>query len=293
MFVRTAITTAVLALVLAAGASASKSSVAYLTVQVGSFDAAVTVDPPSPQPPECSQTECRFAYESGTTLTLTAAPTSYSSFVRWSRGCSSSGTSLTCTGRIVGDTAVLASFSRVTVWATAGKGGRVDLGSALGGCGDGCRVYGYGGTAVVTASADPGYHIASWSGACSGSRTTKCTISNLSRNFSIYVAFARNDGLGESRGPIGTGSQANVGVSGQGTVSGQVAAQGFRCGTGPACRIYPSKGSTVALTANPSSGWKFNGWTGRCSGKSKVCIFMNQPWPSSPVPTVQAAFVPA
>jgi Divergent InlB B-repeat domain len=286
--------TALLGLVLVAGASASSKSLVYLTVQVGSFDSAVTVDPPSPEPPVCSATDCRFAYEQGTEVTLKALGTSLSPFIKWSGACSSSGSSPVCSGRLVGDTRVRASFSRLTVHYNAGKGGHVERDPRRGSCGDGCDVFGYHDSVVLRAIPDRGYHVDHWSGACEDGRAwQKCTISNLAWNISVYVSFARDDGLGETTQPVGYGSLAKVSVSGQGTVRGQVAAEDFRCGTGSPCKIYPNKGSAVAVTATAVTGWKLDRWTGRCAGRSSVCIFMNQPWPSSPVPTVQAAFVPA
>jgi len=285
--------TALLGLVLAAGAGASPASLVYLTVQVGAFDSTVTVDPPSPQPPVCSTTDCVFAYEYGTVVTLKALTGSLSPFVRWSGACSSAGSVPTCSGRLVGNTRVAASFSRLTVHYAAGKGGSVQRSPERGSCGEGCDVLRYQDTIVLRATADPGYHVDSWFGACSGGAWTKCTISSITRNYDVYVTFARNDGLGESTGPLGSGSLAKVGVSGQGTVSGQIGAEGFRCATGLLCKIYPNKGSAVAVTATATAGWKLSRWTGRCAGSATVCIFMNQPWPSSPVPSVQAIFVPA
>ena len=285
--------TALLGLVLAAGASASSKSLVYLTVQVGSFDSAVTVDPPSPQPPVCSATDCQFAYEQGTAVTLKAVATNLSPFIKWSGACSSSGSSPVCYGRLVGNTRVGASFSRLTVHYSAGKGGHIARDPQRGSCGDGCDVFGYHESVVLRAIPDPGYHVDRWSGACEDGAWRRCTISNLAWNVSVFVSFARNDGLGQTSSPVGSGSLAKVSVSGRGTVSGQVAAEGFRCVTGFFCKIYPNKGSAVAVTATAANGWKFDHWTGRCSGSSSVCIFMNQPWPSSPVPTVQAAFVPA
>lgn len=289
---RSLVATAILGLVLATGASPSSSSLVYLTLRVGSFDSTVTVDPPSAQPPVCSLTECQFAFEQGTVFTLKALTSSFSPFIKWSGGCVNSGSNPVCTRRLVSNATVGATFARLTFHYAAGKGGRIERDPVRASCGDGCDVLNYHDAVVLRVYPDSGYHVASWSGACEGGVWTKCTITNIALNMSVYVSFARNDGLGETTQPVGSGSLAKVGVSGLGTVSGQIGADGFRC-TGFSCRIYPDKGSPVAVTASATSGWKFSRWTGRCAGSSSVCIFMNQPWPSSPVPTVQAVFVRA
>lgn len=289
---RTLMVTSMLILVFAAGASASSKSVVYLTLRVGAFDAGVNVDPPSAQPPICSATDCKFAFDQGTLITLTAAPTSMSPFMGWSRGCASFGTAPVCSGRLNANTTVGASFSRLTIRYATGKGGHLELSPQHGTCGDGCLVFGYHEQVVLHAVPNPGYHVGYWSGACDGGSWSTCTISNLSVNADVYVKFARNDGLGFTEDPVGTGSRAKVSVSGRGTASGLVAALPFNC-AGLSCSIYPDLGSPVAVTAKAAAGWKFSRWTGRCVGRASVCIFMNQPWPSSPVPTVQAIFVPA
>jgi len=295
--IRSLVAVALLGFVLAASASGSSKSLVYLTVRVGSFDSVVTVDPPSSNPPLCSATDCKFAYEQGTFVKLKALGTRSSPFITWSGACSSSGSSPICSGRLAANTLVGASFARLTVHYSAGKGGAIVRDPQRGSCGDGCDVLAYHDSIVLRAIPDRDHHVRSWSGACDGSTANQCTISNLAWNRSVYVRFARNDGLGENEGPIGSGSLAKVSISGQGTVGGRVVgsdqvAEDFRCSAG-VCKIYPNKGSAVALTANAARGWKFARWTGRCAGSSSVCIFMNQPWPSSPVPTVQAAFVPA
>jgi trimeric autotransporter adhesin len=287
---RSLVATAILGLVLATGARPSSSSLVYLTLRVGSFDSTVTVDPPSLQVPVCSATTCTFAYEQGTVFTLKALTSSFSPFIKWSGGCTNSGSTPVCTRRLVTNAWVGASFSRLTVHYGAGKGGDIQRDPQHGSCGDGCDVFGYHESVVFRATAHPGYHVDRWSGACEDGAWTQCTISNLSLNQSVYVSFARNDGLGETTLPVGSGSLARVSVYGQGTVNGRADAD-FRCFANAPCKIYPNKGSAVAVTAAPVTGWKFSRWTGRCAGSSSVCVFMNQPWPSSPVPTVQAVFV--
>lgn len=55
--------------------------------------------------------------------------------------------------------------------------------------------------------------------------------------------------------------------SGNGNVSDS--SRAISCGN--ACSTFAVKGSTLTLTANPSSGSVFTGWTGACSGAAPTC----------------------
>ncbi|MEK7479472.1 MAG: hypothetical protein AAB634_03000, partial [Patescibacteria group bacterium] len=62
--------------------------------------------------------------------------------------------------------------------------------------------------------------------------------------------------------------KVNVSISGGGTGSVLSNPSGSSCGTG--CTEYP-KGTTATLTASPSGGSKFDGWSGKCSGTG-ACV---------------------
>ena len=60
-------------------------------------------------------------------------------------------------------------------------------------------------------------------------------------------------------------------VTGNGGVTSSPA--GINCGTGGAtCSVNEPSGANVTLTATPSSGSVFSGWSGGCSGVSNTCI---------------------
>jgi hypothetical protein len=69
--------------------------------------------------------------------------------------------------------------------------------------------------------------------------------------------------------------QYNLTVTTAGTGSGTVAVSpvGTSCGSG--CYAYAA-GTTVQLTATPSSGSTFNGWSGACSGTGTCTVTMSQ-----------------
>ena len=67
------------------------------------------------------------------------------------------------------------------------------------------------------------------------------------------------------------------------TVGGNVTSSDgiINCGIGVNCYYDYNQGSNVTLTARPNSSyWKFNGWTGDCSGTSQ-CIISNIVSPKS------------
>jgi len=117
-------------------------------------------------PPTCSQ-----AYPPGTVLTLTASPSSGAAFGGWSDGCSSAGSSSTCTLTLNADTKVSASFatvtpgtSRLAVQTTGSGAGTVTSSPAGIDCGSTCSAAFRSGTSVVlTAAAASGSRFAGWS----------------------------------------------------------------------------------------------------------------------------------
>ena len=71
------------------------------------------------------------------------------------------------------------------------------------------------------------------------------------------------------------------------SLGGRVSGPGIDCGAD--CSENVSSGSNVTLTAIPSSSyWRFNGWTGACSGNNTVCTINNITAPVS----ATALFVP-
>jgi hypothetical protein len=142
----------------------------------------------SPAGIDCGSS-CSSTYESGTPVTLTAAPSGGSTFSGWSGGgCSGTGA---CSVTMNAAKTVTASFTRQRFTVTVNKQG-LGLGtvtSSPGGvsCGFTCSATFDGGT-TVTLTASPGLlsGFVGWSGGCSG--TGPCTV-NLESNTTVTATF--------------------------------------------------------------------------------------------------------
>ena len=123
-------------------------------------------------------------------------------------------------------------------------------------CGSKCVAsYNAGSQVTLTASPSSGFIFNGWSGACSGNQLT-CTV-NVNESLNVTATFSAAVSL-------------SVKTSGKGTVSGEQV--GIDCGRN--CSATVSQGTTVALTATPSPGFKFINWTGACSGTSPTCSLL-------------------
>jgi hypothetical protein len=136
-------------------------------------------------------------------------------------------------------------------------------------CGATCsRNFASGTIVTLTAAPVSGYSI-SWGGACSGSATTCPVTLNAAQN--VTVNFAPNYTLTVTNPNKSGGSVAsNVG----GIVCGATCSQSYAGGT------------TVTLTATPSSGYGIR-WSGACSGSATTC-----PVTLNAAQSVTANFVP-
>ena len=148
---------------------------------------------------------------------------------------------------------------RVTVSKQGGGSGTVSSAPAGIACGSDCfDDFDAGDTVKLTASAASGSSFAGWSGGgCSG--TGSCTVSvgaEVAAVFNIVVSTAT----------------LTVTTSGAGTVTS--APSGINCGD--ACSADFISGNSVTLTARPSGGSSFTGWSGGvCSGTSPCVVVMN------------------
>jgi uncharacterized repeat protein (TIGR02543 family) len=134
--------------------------------------------------------DCSESYASGTSVTLTAAAASGSTFAGWSGACT--GTSSTCTVSMSAAQSVTATFNPVsyglTVTKTGTGSGTVTSSPAGISCGSDCSEnYAAGTSVTLTAAAATGSTFAGWSGACSGSSST-CTVS-MSAAQSVTAGF--------------------------------------------------------------------------------------------------------
>jgi len=124
--------------------------------------------------------------------------------------------------------------------------------------------YGYLTVVTLTVKPDPGSQFTGWGGACSGTALT-CQV-KMGASKTAKVTFSGS-----------SPSTYTLNVTGSGTGSGIVASQsglspGINCAvsagtavSGACTASYPS-GTTVTLSATPSGGQAFDGWSGDCTG---------------------------
>lgn len=116
-----------------------------------------------------------------------------------------------------------------------------------------------GTSAALTAAAEPESTFAGWSGGgCSG--TGSCTVTT---NATVAAIF--NSAVGTAR--------LTVTKSGTGTGTVTSNPSGINCGDG--CTANFTTRSSVSLTAAPSGGSTFAGWSGACSGTGPCTVVMN------------------
>ena len=175
-------------------------------------------------------------YQEGTAVTVTATPSSGYVFARWFGACTGDGA---CSVTMNGNRSVTARFVRtyaLTVGASPSGGGSVSGGGT----------YNSGAVVAVTATPGAGYAFDRWSGDCTGSGACSVTM-NAPR--SVTAHFVRAYALTVTASPSAGGS-----VSGGGT--------------------YDS-GTNVTVTATANSGYRFDRWSGDCTGTGTCSVTMS------------------
>jgi uncharacterized repeat protein (TIGR03803 family) len=131
--------------------------------------------------------------------------------------------------------------------------GRVTSSPAGIDCRNSCGAKFAPGTAVtLTAIPDAGASFTGWAKDCSG--TGSCIVT-LDSDRAVYAVF-------EAAQPA-----LSVSTIGSGMITASDA--GINCGG--TCSARLPRGSTVTLSASPSPGWGFAGWSGACSGIASSC----------------------
>ena len=116
----------------------------------------------------------------------------------------------------------------------------------------------YGNTVTLTESPNTGYTFSGWSGACSGtSSTCRLTMTSPQNVTATFTAIPET---------------LTVNVSGSGSVSSSPS--GINSCTGTCTATFPY-GTSVQLSASPSNGYGFAGWSGACSGSGTCAVTMN------------------
>jgi hypothetical protein len=220
--------------------------------------------------------DCSESVTSGTSLTLTAAAASGSTFAGWAGACA--GTAASCTVTVSGAASVTATFTRnpVTLSVTKNGTGTGTVSSAPAGiaCGGDCSESVTPGTQLIlTASAAPGSTFAGWGGACAGAATS-CTVT-VDTTTGVSAAFAAAaapaaaptiSGLAPAGTTVGTGNMVLT-VNGSGFTSASVVrwnrhskATTFVSATQLQIQLYPSELNVVrsvpvdVVTSGPGAG---------------------------------------
>ena len=213
----------------------------------------------SPAGINCGST-CTHDFAHGTAVTLTADDASGSTFTGWAGCDSSNGT--TCQVSMTNDKTVTATFQLIrTLTVNKGGTGSGTVTSSPAGinCGNTCTA-GFADGTTVTLSAAPasGSTFSGWSGACSGTGSCQVTM-DLAK--SVTANFQQQ--------PAQT---LTVSKSGDGSGTVTSSPPGISCGS--TCVNSFAYGTVVTLTASPSSGSTFTGWSGACSGTGSCMVTM-------------------
>ncbi|MBF0486691.1 MAG: VCBS repeat-containing protein, partial [Nitrospirae bacterium] len=211
----------------------------------------------SPSGISCGDT-CSASYNTGTSLYLTATPSTNYTFSSWS-GCDNT-TSNQCTVSMSSDKSVTATFTTsVSYLISVNKAGNGTVTSSPTGisCGDTCSAsYTLGTSLYLTATPDSGYTFSGWSGFCDMTYGNQCLVVS-SFNKSVTATFIRSNGT----------NLLTVNKTGNGTITSS--SSDISCGS--TCSAYTNTGATVILTATPDSGYNFSSWTGCDSVSSNQC----------------------
>lgn len=217
---------------------------------------------------------CQDEFNSGTSVTLTATPTTDSVFTGWSQ--SSCGTMPTCTVAMNDAYTLSASFSPKTVTtlypltvSKAGTGSGRIISSPSGiDCGAQCIAnFPSGSSVTLTAIPDTGSTFTGWSIPSCGTSTT-CTV-GISGD-GDWVAATFDKPVYGLRVSAANGSGPGKVTANTGILSCSIA----QISAGSFCYDeYPS-GTTVTLTATPNAGYVFAGWSGDCSGTDNCSVTM-------------------
>jgi uncharacterized repeat protein (TIGR02543 family) len=208
-------------------------------------------------------TACSANVATDTSVTLTAAAATGSTFAGWGGSCS--GTTATCTVSMTAARTVTATFNPTTTTTyaltvtKAGTGGGMIMSTPSGiDCGTACSASFPAGTVVtLVADVNTGSTFAGWGGACSG--TGACTVT-MSQARSVSGTFNTT-----------TGTTYALTVTKAGAGSGTVTSNPAAINCGATCSTSYNSGTTVTLSAAAATGSAFAGWSGACTGTAATC----------------------
>ena len=202
----------------------------------------------------CGST-CKATVSVGTSITLSAAPPSGSTFGGWSGPCSGTGS---CTFKVSANTSVTATFNKATTATLtvlkAGTGsGLVDNADRSINCGSTCTATVRIGTTITLREYSAGDSVfGGWSGACNGSY---CMV-DVNADTTVTATFNKTPSaaLTVVKAGDGTGTVTNYGFP-------------MNCSGSTCTQTYTPPGSSVDLNAAAAPGSVFAGWSGGpCTG---------------------------
>jgi cysteine-rich repeat protein len=201
---------------------------------------------------------CSATYDVGTDVILTATEDAGWRFTGWS-GVSGCGTSSTCQVTMSQTRNVTATFVQVhalIVTKTGSGAGTVTAspagnppGITAANCGPAIitcpATFDQNEDIVLTASPSAGSRVVAWTGDCTSTTSTTCTIDNIAALRNVSVEFA---------------ASFTVNVVRNGSGAGSVSATGINCGSD--CSTVVDGGTSITLTAAASDEDAFTAWTG-------------------------------
>ncbi|MBA2298735.1 MAG: hypothetical protein H0W14_11945 [Actinobacteria bacterium] len=226
---------------------------------------------------------CRWGYEQGTSVTLSATADSGKSFVGWSTpDCPGTGS---CTVTLDAEvTSVVALFSplKLGVKYSDPDAGTVTIDRSANTCTeDGARVcfeFAPGSEVRLTAKPADDHTFTRWSPGCEPTNERTCTIVVNDQPTWVGAIFD-NDDPG-----IPTTIKVQFRLTKTGNGGGQVTASKLDCGG--QCTANYDYGQTISLTARADNGSLFDGWNGVCAKTQTTCRF-----PVGPITSIKAQFV--
>lgn len=212
---------------------------------------------------ECG-TDCTEMFDFATVVTLTADPDPGSVFLGWTGDCT--GADLTCqvtveAARSVTGTFGIQQFELSVVVTGAGVVTSAPTGID---CGTDCiEAYDIGTQVTLTAQPAMGAIFIEWTGACAGAAA--CIVT-MGQDLSVGAVFAAAQN---------TLTVQVVGVGGgTGVVGGAVMSMPTGISCGADCTEDYAFGTMVELSATPSRGYGFTGWSGDCTGNASCTVEM-------------------
>jgi hypothetical protein len=208
--------------------------------------------------------DCAEQYPDSTAVTLTPTPSLGSTFVGWGGACAGTGA---CVVNVTSDVSITAQFEAVSHLVTVGVTGSGNgyVSSSPGGiaCGPDCsELYAHGTVLTLTANPSPGSYFVGWGGSCVGAIQAYSCVIDVTSPRSVTAHFGGQQ-------PVNPIWPLTVGVAGPGNGTVVSSPGGIACGSD--CSDLYADGAVVTLTANPSPGSGFAGWSGACGGQAAIC----------------------